>query len=465
MNNVSSMTSRQSLRLVEWALFLFVWLVFGLGINSANLDAFNLQQAGVESLVERHQVSLEGSAAPQLQIKVYYDGDRPFGDTFMYNGRQYAAKQPGQFMLGAIVFFVLRLFGLSYVNHYTLTSALVTFFTASLATAVAAIAVFRTVQLLTSHESIIWPLTGALLFAFGTTAFVYSGIAYHDAIASSYLAVAFYLAALLAHAKVARKRFTLITAVAGFFLGLTVTTSMLPFFMACVLGVYLIWITGWQRAFAVILGGFAGITPLFVYNAKAFANPLLNSYTAGGYPESFLHLNLYNFIAKTQLYVSEITLYDPLVWLGIAGLVFFPAAFRRERLVIAALLIVHAFQVLNIESHGGCHYGPRFLLPIMPFTAIGLSGFYFLRTTTTRRLSAIGIALVGLASVAINAVGAFSGAMYCEVQLYALWPALNLLRNGSQTFPLARWLIVPVLASVVLLVYAVHRSTNTAQAV
>ncbi|MGI9068167.1 MAG: hypothetical protein ACR2HX_17415 [Pyrinomonadaceae bacterium] len=27
----------------------------------------------------------------------------------MHNGRQYAAKQPGQFMIGAVVYFFLRL--------------------------------------------------------------------------------------------------------------------------------------------------------------------------------------------------------------------------------------------------------------------------------------------------------------------------------------------------------------------
>ncbi|HEX3281113.1 MAG TPA: hypothetical protein VHR36_07765, partial [Pyrinomonadaceae bacterium] len=129
------------LPLVELSLFLFVWSVCGVAINSANLSAFNLQQAGIEAMVERRQFSLEGSETPQFKIKVYYYEDgRPFGDTFMYNGRQYAAKQPGQFMAGAVVYFFLRLLGLSYLNNYTLTSALVTLFTSSLAIAAAALA-------------------------------------------------------------------------------------------------------------------------------------------------------------------------------------------------------------------------------------------------------------------------------------------------------------------------------------
>ncbi len=127
------------------------------GQKRFGITAFNLQQAGIEAMVERRQFSLEGSSTPQLQIKVYYNGDSPFGDTFMYNGRQYAAKQPGQFMIGAVVYFFLRLLGLAYVNHYTLTSALVTFFTSSLVQAAAAVAVFRIARLFTRGESLSWP--------------------------------------------------------------------------------------------------------------------------------------------------------------------------------------------------------------------------------------------------------------------------------------------------------------------
>src|SRR6185437_11506594 len=49
------------LSLLELSLFLFVWSVCGVAINSANLSAFNLQQAGIEAMVERKQFSLEGS--------------------------------------------------------------------------------------------------------------------------------------------------------------------------------------------------------------------------------------------------------------------------------------------------------------------------------------------------------------------------------------------------------------------
>lgn len=451
-----------TLGLLECSLFLFVWCVYGAAINTANLNAFNLQQAGVEAMVERRQFSVEGSASPQLQIKVYYDGERPFGDTFLYNGHQYAAKQPGQFMLGAAVYSVLRRFGITYFNNYALTSALVSFLTTALIAALAALAVFRIARIFTGNKTIAWPLVCALLYAFGTTTFAYSGFAYHDSLASGFLVLAFYLLLLLSQQLVSAARVPLVAAAAAFLLGLTVTTSMLPFFMACVMAIYLFWISRWRGTVAALIGGALGVGPLLIYNAKSFGNPLLNSYIAGGYPESFLHFDLHNSIDKLWLYISEITLYDPVVWLGVVALAFYPRAFRRERLLIVALFVAHAFQVLNIDSHGGCHYGPRFLLPVLPYAAIGLAGFYFLRIRTALRLAVVAVALAGVASIVVNVVGALFGAMYCEVQVYALWPALATLRNGSlTTLPLAKWLIVPAIISLSVLVYAIQNNLRT----
>ncbi|HEV2826616.1 MAG TPA: hypothetical protein VGW76_03365 [Pyrinomonadaceae bacterium] len=457
---------RRRFRLLELSLFLFVWSVYGAAINSANLDAFNLQQAGIEAMVERRQFSLEGSATPQFHIKVYYyDDGRPFGDTFMHNGRQYAAKQPGQFIAGAIVYFFLRLFGLSYLKNYTLTSALVSFFTSSLATAVAALAVFRVVRLFTSGKSLSWPFASAILYAFGTTAFAYSGFAYHDTLASAYLVIAFYLIVILARQQVSERNAPLVAGAAGLLLGITITTSMLPFFMVCVAGVFLLSIWRWKLAVAAITGALVGLVPMFIYNARSFGNPLLSPNLAGDYPETFLHLNLQNSISKAGLYTSEITLYDPIVWCGILGLVFFPRALRRERLVIVGLFIAQAFQVLNIDTHGGCHYGPRFLLPALPFAAIGLAGFHYLRGKTMRRATMIAVALVGVAGIVINFVGAVYGAMYCEVQVFGFWPGLAALQGGGlKSLPLAEWLALPFLLSLLLLAYSIYRQRGISQA-
>jgi len=232
---------------------------------------------------------------------------------------------------------------------------------------------------------------------------------------------------------------------------------MLPFFLACVIAIYVIWLRRWNLAAALLMGGLLGIAPLLVFNTISFGNPLLNSYMVGGYPESMLRLDLHNSIEKAQLYLKEITYYVPIAWLGILGLLFFPPWLRREQIVIALLLIAHGFQVLNIDSHGGCHYGPRFLLPLMPFVCIGLAGLSFWRSRLTRSLALAATIVLSLVSIFISTAGALYTAMYCDVGRYALWPALRSLPGlNLKDFPLAAWLGLPLLLSLILLAYSIR---------
>jgi hypothetical protein len=449
-------TTTIGLKLLELSLLLSLWFFYGTAINSRNLEAFNLQQAGVEAMVERRQFSLQGSAEPRFQIKVYLDGDKPFGDTFLYNGRQYAAKQPGQFMAGAVVYFFLRLFGLSYLNNYLLTSALVTFFTTSLVTAVAAVAVFRIVREFMAGDALAWPLALALSYGLATTAFVYSGIAYHDPLASGYLVIAFYLVVLLSLRQPRGRTAKVIAGAVGLLLGVTITTSMLPFFMACVAGAYLVSLRRWDLTLWTLIGGVVGLAPLLFFNAVSFGNPFLTSYVAGGYPESYLHWDLHNSVQKIRFYFWQITLYVPIVWLGILGLAGYPRALRREQLAILALFIAMAIQILNIDSHGGCHYGPRFLLPVMPYACIGLAGFSYLRGRTSRLLALAAIALAAASSFVVSFVGALYGAMYCETEGYAFWRYLGPLKTaGWKDMSLAVWLVAPLMFSLALLAYSI----------
>ncbi len=442
--------------LLELSLLLSLWFFYGVLINSRNIEAFNLQHAGVEAIVERRQFSIEGSEQPRFQIKVYFDGEKPFGDTFLYHGRQYAAKQPGQFMAGALIYFFLRLLGLSYLNNYFLTSALVTFFTSSLITAAGAVAVFRIVRGFKDSEDLFWPLASALSYGLATSALVYSGITYHDALASGYLVIAFYLITLPARRQPRGRAAGIVAGAAGFLLGMTITTSMLPFFLTSVLAVYFLWLRRWNLAPWALAGGLVGLAPLLIFNAVSFGNPFLTSNIAGGYPDSFLRWDPHNALQKINLYVREITLYVPIFWVGILGLAGYPRSLRREVVVILALFLAMAIQVLNIDSHGGCHYGPRYLLPVLPYTCIGLAGFSYLRNRKSRQVGMVAIGIVAGTSFVVSLVGAVYGAMYCETDIYAFWRYVEQLENVRwREFPLGIWLVVPFLLSTFLLAHQV----------
>lgn len=421
---------------LEIFLFLLVWLVYGLTVNSRNLEAFNLQQMGVEAIVERGSFYVEGSRSPQLQ---------PLGDVFVYKGHKYAAKQPGQFMTGALVYFFLHLFGLDYLKNYLLTSALVTFFTASLVTAISAVVVYRLAQAMSKEGAKrFWPLAAALLYALGTTAFPYAGIAHHDAIASGFVIAAFYCAFRLARDSSKGRGPVLMALLAGLFLGLTVTTSMLVFWPALAVFLYFFSLMRWPLVPYFLLGGVAGLAPLLVYDAVNFENPLLLPNVAGNYSDTFFHLDFNNFTSKLGFYLKWTALYAPVLLMGLAGIWWLPRSFRREKLAAAGSVLILCAYIFNIDTVGTCQYGPRYLLPAMAFGCLGLSGFSYLESNGSRAALRLAVLLTGALSLLINGVGAMHGAMYCDLARHAFWPHLASIRRGETgAFPLFSWLFIP----------------------
>jgi len=436
---------------VELLLFLCMWLTYGLTINSHNLEGFGLQQMGVEAIVERGHFYLEGSKVPQLQ---------PLGDVFLYGGHKYAAKQPGQFMTGAIVYSALHLFGLTYGSHYLITAALVTFFTAALATALSVVALFRiTRAICQGNASLSWPLGASLLYGLGTTTYAYSGIAHHDAIATAFTLMALYAASYIAHADVGTGRLQAILAAisAGLFLGWTVTTSMLVLWPALAVFLYFLSLGQLRLVLPFLLGGLIGLAPLLFYDYVNFGDPFLLPNLAGNYRDTFFHLDLSNFLIKLRFYAKTLTQFVPVFWLGVMGLCLLPRQFRREQLFATGAIVVLCAYIFNIDTNGTCQYGPRYLMPVMAFSCLGLAGFSYLETGARRAFLSVLVILIGAISIIINGVGAAQGAMYCDLDRYALWPYLVSLRTGpTAKFPLFLWLIVPLSLAVWCLTKAIH---------
>lgn len=438
----------------EFWLFLTLWSLYAGLVNSGNLTEFNLQQMGVQAIVERGTFYVEGSPTPQLE---------PQGDVFLYNGHLYAAKQPGQFMLGAVVYFFLHWLGITYQENFLLASALVTWLTSGLVTALASVAVYRLAQALVAPGVSRWWSVGiALAFALGTTAFPYAGIAHHDAIASAFLVGAFYFVFTLART-LGASHHTQRAFAAGLLLGLTVTTSVLPFFMVLIVAVYFVSLRYWRVLPVFVSGGLVGILPLLVYDTINFGNPLLLPNFAGNFSDTFFHLDAENFVSKLGFYATFITLYVPLLWFGISGWALLPKQFRREQFVVLGLFAVLFFYILNIDTTGDCQFGPRYLLPVMPFAALGLVGFNYL-APTMRRVSVGVLFVAGLFSFVVNLAGASYGAMFCNLQLYAPLEYLGAVLGGRfLDYPLL-WLAPVVVLSAVMLVVSFRRAEDVTSA-
>jgi hypothetical protein len=446
-------------------LFFVLWLAYGAAINSSNLVEFDLQQIGVESMVERGHFYLEGSTSPHLQTK---------GDVFEYNGHKYAAKQPGQFMAGAVVYFLLHKLGLNYVNNYLLTSALVTFFTTSLILAASGLALFGLARSMTADgqsllhdtganrggEPLFWPLAATLSYALGTTALAYSGIAHHDALATGYLVIAAYLTLQLSREKTTTRASYYKAAGAGLLFGLTITTSMLPFFMVLLFVIYFLYLRRFKLVPVFFLSIFVGLLPLFIYNAVSFGNPFLLPNVAGAamFADTFFHFDPNNFGDKLVLYARSVTVYAPVFVVGLFGWSYYPRQIKRgpEFLTLVAAMVDLAAFVINIRSNGDCQFGPRYLLPAMPFACLGIAGYSYLSTQSQRRIAGIAVLISGVLSLVINFVGAVGGAMNCPDGRNAFRNQVAaLMTRGNETYPLARWLVVPLVFCLILVLFEI----------
>jgi len=455
-------------------LFLVLWFAYGAAINSSNLLEFDLQQIGVEAMVERGHFYLEGSPSPQMQTK---------GDVFEYRGHKYAAKQPGQFMAGALVYFLLHKLGLNYVNHYLLTAALVTFFTTSLVLAASGVALFEIACALNAarrqllHPTrdaragtpLFWPLAATLSYALATTAFAYSGIAHHDALATGYLVIAFYFIFQLSRENVTKRASWLQAAGAGLFLGLTITTSMLPFFMVILCVLYFLWLRRFKLLPAFFVAMLVGLLPLFIYDAVSFGNPFLLPNVAGAamFADTFFHFDPKNLGDKLVSYASAVAAYVPVIAVGLFGFSYYPREIKRAPafLMVLALMIALAAYVFNISSDGDCQFGPRYLLPAMPFACLGIAGYSYLSTASERRLAALAVVVAGTVSFVVNLVGALRGAMNCPHGQNAFWNHVVALQNGEgRSYPLALWLLLPLTICITLFVLNIAAQRRRAEA-
>ena len=119
--------------------------------------------------------------------------------------------------------------------------------------------------------------------------------------------------------------------------------------------------------------------------------------------------------------------------------------------------------MLNIEATGTCQYGPRYLLPAMPLASLGLIGFSFITRKPIKILASASVLVVLLASAGINIIGAMHGSMLCDYPHSALPLYISEMVSGQmRSFPLAKWLFLPMVAAIGLFVFTIRSTSKQA---
>ena len=357
--------------------FFIFWALYGSVTNLWNQYGYNLMHAGVEALAERGVFYLEGSPTPrfaQIEGAKPVPGYETSTDVFWHKGHLYPIKQPGMFILGAIVYKPLSLMGLRYVREYNLTSALVSWLTSGLIGAFVVTLLLR--QGISEGLGRKAALIVALSLGSGSIFFPYSGVLHHDFIGGCLAYFAYYLL-FGPEARIASSPLYLL--LGGFMAGFAFTTSALTFFFVIPFGIGVLKARG-MRPFKYFAAGYiAGILPLLFYNTVCFGNPFLMPNAAAGdiYTRpSFV--SLYQLFDKFIMYFISprwgLWTFSPVLYFAAAGLVLRVTRAHKKGdgwVLLGAVIPVILF-ILTIPSGGGAAFGPRYLLPVLPLLSAGL---------------------------------------------------------------------------------------------
>ncbi|MGA2320681.1 MAG: hypothetical protein ABSG95_08040 [Solirubrobacteraceae bacterium] len=204
---------------------------------------------------------------------------------------------------------------------------------------------------------------------------------------------------------------------AGLAMGYAVTSEYPLFFVAVVLGLYLLSrrdaltpLAVARRAGAYIAGGIIGIVPLLLYNHYAF-----RSWTHLAYSDVPRQQKGFFGIGIPSLKVLATLLFDsrglftlsPVLLMGVLGLVMlYRRGQRAEALTIAGICICYVgYNSGYYLPFGGGFMGPRFLTTMLPFLAVPLAIAFKRFPAQTIALAAVSIATTVIATITHPLVG------------------------------------------------------------
>ncbi len=341
----------------------------------------NSRFALVRAILEEHT----------LQIDSYKDHT---GDRALWNGHYYSDKAPGTSLLAVPTVAIARL-GARMVGvppesmpGVIWTSYIATIATAGLCTVAAALAVFwLSIGWGASRRAAVF---AASAYGLATPAWCYAVVFVGHNVTAGCLMLAFMAATWLPAAE--RHRTSL-----AWTIGVLCGIAVLSEFPAAVPVSLIVLLTAaglfarsrqsaWPLLARVVAGGAVVAMVLLAYNAAAFDSPFRLGYGSEDNSEgtAMLERGLFGITRPTFHVAYEVLLGEyrgllpiaPLCAVAPIGLFLLGRDKARRRAVLAAAAIALAYVLLNLSYHfweGGWFFGPRHLVPGLPFLALGLA--------------------------------------------------------------------------------------------
>ena len=312
-------------------------------------------------------------------------------DSAYYNGHYYSDKAPGSSFLAVPPYFLLYhlaallklQLGSDFIKHFLTTTVL------GLSFALAGISMYRVAARLGAPPRLTLVATAAV--AFGTMLWPYSAVYYGHVIAAAFLIVAFdvLLSARVAAENMTMGKFFAFGILLGFGFITEYTTALI---IAGLLGYAAYVVKGRKSwtvaglALAALLGALIPLSITLAYNAAIYGNPLTLGY-AHESSDTFnegMAAGLMGIYLPRRSVLYHITL-DPkfgLFWQSpvlLLAPVGYIATLMGRRYRAEALLSAYAVSAMLLMNAGyylwwgGHAFGPRFIIPALPFFVVPLA--------------------------------------------------------------------------------------------
>jgi hypothetical protein len=223
---------------------------------------------------------------------------------------------------------------------------------------------------------------------------------------------------------------------AGLTAGLAVTTNYTTAVIGLALGTYVL-LAGARPLLRYALGAIPPLALLGAYDWAAFGSPFHLSYRyvannyAGEQASGFFGIHVPNLHGVHLVFAGDrgLLVASPVVVAAGAGLVLLASRHRLEALTCA--VIVTLFVLVNcgyFAPYGGGSPGPRFLVPALPFLALGLGPAFMRWHRVTAILAAVSI--VAITSLTLTWAGSANPLNYRNT----VWGEIaRFLREGSSS--------------------------------
>lgn len=323
------------------------------------------------------------------------------GDRSFYNGHYYSDKDPEQSLLATPTYWIWKFIYYNFfpsnfikthsenttyvverdnpIVHYinpgffTLVSiALVTIFTSSLLSALTVMLIYKILKYFTKNEKL--RLLTTFTYGLGTLAFPYAIVFIEHSITTFLGFFSFFLLFKSRQEKIDRKSYFYLS---GLIFGIAITSNAITVFLLPIYLVYLLYFNKRKSMFFVI-GILLGVLPFLLYNYFIFN-------TIFTLPRYHLDLSIWSKIYQLGLLNLFVVLrlmfypynglffFYPILAFSFIGFYYMYKEFKIETLLFIIIFIIYLLLISSWWAWwGGLCFGPRQLLPIVPFITIPL---------------------------------------------------------------------------------------------